>query len=1287
MNSSLTRKSLLCNNALNAWVSPCIKSIKNIFLLFLLTLTFSNVFSQTAPILIPTGGFAIDGNLKSNLTVAGVGDWVQGPAGAGGFVLNNDGSSVDATKTFNTADPYNSGSDIIFTEGSKGNSNPNTKWAWSQSSAPDKNDINRALIHLGRDINDNVWMMMAGDRLSTNGTAYIDFELLQNTLTRNTNNNGFTSAGPDSGRTVNDLLITIEYNNGGGVSDVVFYRWQAVGSSFDYIEIPAPGPSGYAVTNAANVDVPFGAFGSTVYNALQFVEAAVNVSQVINVGAEGLCQGLNVKTVVIKTKASSSPSAALKDLVEPLQVTFSIGAVSLAPVGTLCASASPVALVGSPAGGTYSGPGVSGNMFDPSIAGAGVHKIYYEKELRAGCVKKDSIYITVDAASVGGSIAGGTTVCSGTNSGTLTLSGRVGNVIRWEKSTNDGSSWTPITNTTSSLNYNNLTATTIYRAVVQSGSCATANSLPATITVDPATVGGSVTGGKTVCAPTNSGTLTLSGNVGNVIRWEKSTDGGSSWTPIANTTTTLNFSNLAATTIYRAVVQSGVCGTVNSLPATITVDPGTVGGSVTGGKTVCATSNSGTLTLSGNVGNIIRWEKSTDGGSSWTPIANTTTILNFSNLAVTTIYRAVVQSGSCGTANSAPATITVDPATVGGSVTGGKTVCAPTNSGTLTLSGNVGNVIRWEKSTDGGSSWTPIANTTTTLNFSNLAATTIYRAVVQSGSCNTANSGQATITVDPASVGGTVTGGKSVCAPTNSGTLTLSGNVGNVIRWEKSTDNGSSWTPIANTTTTLNFSNLATTTIYRAVVQSGSCGTANSQPATITVTPPAVGGSVTGLGIVCDNNTGGTLTLTGYTGTIVRWESSIDGIVWTPIANTTSSLTYGVLTQRITFRAVVQQGSCGTVNSNPFTVIIISCGPAGNHCTYTQGFYGNVGGLGCSGGNPDGNTMENAQFKMTKAFEFSGLTKVVFGRADINGNSGQDRAFTLFKEDITNGNIFKLLPGGGTATTLGVKAGGTAYGDSYEGATFTAPTTWDAVPLDTKKGTNNGRIRNTLLAQTVALFFNMNNGTNLSGFALHDTLYVRNFDCLSGDAIETAPILQFGLPHNVIEYIASHGGTYTKDMAGLYKLANDVLGGLNVSNSFGNDVANAVDKINNAFDGCRSMVGFYDVPAVIGTNRSAFAALGAVTVTEKKTGTLNVAAYPNPYTDKVNFSITSPVSGIGTMEVYNMIGQKIATVYKGHLFAGIPVRMNYNFLSSNSNNLIYILKVGSYKVSGKLTKL
>jgi hypothetical protein len=51
--------------------------------------------------------------------------------------------------------------------------------------------------------------------------------------------------------------------------------------------------------------------------------------------------------------------------------------VELQPIQPLCENSDPVILEGTPAGGIYSGPGVNGSTFDPSLAGPGNHEIVY----------------------------------------------------------------------------------------------------------------------------------------------------------------------------------------------------------------------------------------------------------------------------------------------------------------------------------------------------------------------------------------------------------------------------------------------------------------------------------------------------------------------------------------------------------------------------------------------------------------------------------------------------------------------------------------------------------------------------------------------------------------------------------------------------------------------------------------------------------------------------------------------------------------------------------------------
>jgi hypothetical protein len=467
--------------------------------------------------------------------------------------------------------------------------------------------------------------------------------------------------------------------------------------------------------------------------------------------------------------------------------------------------------------------------------------------------------IFVNAATAGGTVTGGSNICSGSTSGLLTLSGQTGTVVKWQSSVSPFSTWSDIANTATAFTSGALAETTQFRAVVQSGNCAPANSAAATVTVDPAAVSGSLTGGTTpIVLGQSIGTLTLSGYTGTIIKWQEYLPGGASWTDIVNNTTTLSdIPNVIGTWQYRAVVQSGSCAAVYTTPVTIVVSS-SVAGAVTGGTTpICLGSSTATMTLSGHTGVIVNWEKRIDSGA-WTSVANTaTTYAEVPSSAGTWDYRAVTDNS--GTLSySAPSTIFVNAATVGGTVSGGSNICSGSVSGLLMLSGHTGTVVKWQSSVSPFSTWTDIANTATTYTSGSLTETTQFRAVVQSGNCASANSAAATVTVDLSANGGIISGIiSSTIYGSSTGDMTLSGHNGSVVKWQKSIISGV-WIDINNTYTTCNETPSSIGTWqYRALVKNGACSESFSNVFSITVSPKAltVEGTVAQSKIYNGNNT------------------------------------------------------------------------------------------------------------------------------------------------------------------------------------------------------------------------------------------------------------------------------------------------------------------------------------------------------------------------------------------------------------------------------------------------
>jgi hypothetical protein len=109
----------------------------------------------------------------------------------------------------------------------------------------------------------------------------------------------------------------------------------------------------------------------------------------ISVGGAGTYYVIASNGSCIDTSASVTVS------VNPLpNVTLNL------PIDTFCTTTATVVLGGeSPAGGTWSGPGVSGNTFNPAVAGQGSHTIVYTYTDANGCSNSASQTVYVDVCS------------------------------------------------------------------------------------------------------------------------------------------------------------------------------------------------------------------------------------------------------------------------------------------------------------------------------------------------------------------------------------------------------------------------------------------------------------------------------------------------------------------------------------------------------------------------------------------------------------------------------------------------------------------------------------------------------------------------------------------------------------------------------------------------------------------------------------------------------------------------------------------------------------------------
>jgi len=177
---------------------------------------------------------------------------------------------------------------------------------------------------------------------------------------------------------------------------------------------------------------------------------------------------------------------------------------------------------------------------------------------------------------------------------------------------------------------------------------------------------GTASGNATICSG-NTATMNVTGYTsGSTFQWQSSpTLTNPTWTNIASATsasyttpTTLN-----ATKYYRVGVTKNCQTTYTSSIVTITVNPGSVAGTISPASTTICSGSSITLTLTGSSG-AIQWQSATTVNGTYSNVGYTGTAYSASP-TTTKYYRTVVTNGSCPAATSAVATVNVNTSTPG----------------------------------------------------------------------------------------------------------------------------------------------------------------------------------------------------------------------------------------------------------------------------------------------------------------------------------------------------------------------------------------------------------------------------------------------------------------------------------------------------------------------------------------------------------------------------------------------------------------------------------------------
>lgn len=322
-------------------------------------------------------------------------------------------------------------------------------------------------------------------------------------------------------------------------------------------------------------------------------------------------------------------------------------------------------------------------------------------------------------------------------------------------------------------------------------------------------------------------------------QWQHSTDGGTSWSnvvpPSSGTNASYSPASVCSTTLFRRIVRSGGCSdTSNAVTVSVgSLPPPTIDTS----QHICAGDTPALLTgPSGNASYVYSWQRSASALGPWDSIPGAHS-QNYQPppLTATAYYRRKDSSGGCSAYSNVDTITVYNKPVAGGIAPADTTVC--TGGSVIIRSNTTDSVLLWERSP------LPVTNT------SWLPASPPFTGIVQSFAlrlivvtrgygrgCNLSDtSNAAVVRVSPKSVGGNTDADDTVCSGANGDTIRLSNYTGQIVRWDSSGNNGTSWNAVANTSPALIYTDLNTTTWYRAVVKSGACPEAFSDTTVITV--------------------------------------------------------------------------------------------------------------------------------------------------------------------------------------------------------------------------------------------------------------------------------------------------------------------------------------------------------------------------------------------------------------------------------------------------------------------
>jgi len=308
---------------------------------------------------------------------------------------------------------------------------------------------------------------------------------------------------------------------------------------------------------------------------------------------------------------------------------------------------------GYPAGGVYSGPGVSGTNFNPSVAGVGTHTLTYTFSAGA-CTGASATKVFIVTPAPSAPVASDVACCV---SNILDLTA-TGTNLNWyydpglTTHVGFGSPYATGQTTTGTYTY----------YVTQTVNGCESPATVVTLTISNTTPGGTLSA-TPVCTGENT-LLTLTGYAGNILRYEYSTTSSTGpWSNIAHVYDTLTYGPIVSDIWFRALVLAGSCPQSYSSVVAVTGSTSSVAPTSASSDRNNICPNDGNIELSYSGGTL-----GTGATAEWYSDAGfTTNVGSGNNLTITTPGSSTTYyvrfEGDCNTTLAQSVLVTIDDLT------------------------------------------------------------------------------------------------------------------------------------------------------------------------------------------------------------------------------------------------------------------------------------------------------------------------------------------------------------------------------------------------------------------------------------------------------------------------------------------------------------------------------------------------------------------------------------------------------------------------------------------------